>query len=213
MLGSRGVRIYDDNLDLFRTQVRAMLRVKPASALRIMLPMVGFPAEMQHFRQIIEEEKQKLGVKESVQIGMMVEIPAAALMAEQFAQHADFFSLGTNDLTQYALAIDRGHKVLSTQADGLSPAVLNLIGLTCSGAEKYNRPVAVCGAMAGDLQAVPLLIGLGVRELAVGAGAIAGVKALVRRLRLADCQEAASQALYLSSAKEVREFVRKTFNI
>lgn len=213
MLGSRGVRIYDDNLDLFRTQVRAMLRVKPTSALRIMLPMVGFPAEMQHFRQIIEGEKQKLGVKEKVQIGMMVEIPAAALMAEQFAQYADFFSLGTNDLTQYTLAIDRGHKVLSTQADGLSPAVLHLIGLTCSGAEKYNRPVAVCGAMAGDLQAVPLLIGLGVRELAVGAGAIAGVKALVRRLRLADCQEAASQALYLSSAKEVREFVRKTFNI
>ena len=213
MLGSRGVRIYDDNLELFRTQVRAMLQVKPASALRIMLPMVGFPAEMQHFRQIIEEEKQKLGVKEPVQIGMMVEVPAAALMAEQFAPHADFFSIGTNDLTQYTLAIDRGHKVLSTQADGLSPAVLHLIGLTCSGAQRYNRPVAVCGAMAGDLQAVPLLIGLGVRELAVGAGAIAQVKALVRQLTLADCQEAASQALSLSSAKEVREFIRKTFNI
>ena len=213
MLGQRGVRIYDENLDLFRAQVRAMLRVKPASSVRIMLPMVGFPEEMKHFRQIIEEEKKNLGVKEKVQIGMMVEIPAAALMAQQFGEYADFFSIGTNDLTQYTLAIDRGHKQLSTQADGLSPAVLRLIGQTCSGAEKKNRPVAVCGAMAGDLQAVALLIGLGVRELAVGAGAIAQVKALVRRLSVKDCQAAAAKALTLNSAKEVRNFIRATFNI
>lgn len=213
MIGMRGVRIYDDNLDLFREQVRAMLRVKPTTSLRIMLPMVGFTSEMEHFRQIIEEEKKKVGVKEKVKIGMMVEIPAAALMAEQFAPYADFFSIGTNDLTQYTLAIDRGHKVLNTQADGLSPAVLNLIGQTCKGAQKHNRPVAVCGAMAGDLQAVPLLVGLGVRELAVGAGAISQVKALVRRLRLTDCQAAADKALTLSNATQVREFVRKTFNI
>ena len=132
---------------------------------------------------------------------------------EQFAKEADFFSVGTNDLTQYTLAIDRGHKVLSTQADGLSPAVLHLIGQTCAGAQKYNRPVAVCGAMAGDLQAVPLLIGLGVRELAVGAGAVAQVKALVRSLKLADCTAAAQKALTLTDAAAVREFVRKTFNI
>lgn len=213
MIGMRGVRIYDDNLEVFRTQVRAMLQVKPAQALRIMLPMVGFVTEMKHFRQIIEEEKQKLGVKEKVQIGMMIEIPAAALMAEQFAKEADFFSVGTNDLTQYTLAIDRGHKVLSTQADGLSPAVLRLIGQTCEGAKKYNRPVAVCGAMAGDLQAVPLLIGLGVRELAVGAGAVAQVKALVRNLKLADCVAAAQESLTLTDAAAVREFVRKTFSI
>lgn len=212
MLGMRGVRLYDENETIFRTQVRAMLQVKPLTALRIMIPMIGATAEMHHMRQIIEEEKQKLGISAPVQIGMMVEIPAAALMAEQFAQEADFFSLGTNDLTQYALAIDRGHKMLSPQADGLSPAVLRLIDLTCQGAQKYNRHVAVCGALAGDLQAVPLLIGLGVRELAVGAGAIAQVKALVRRLSFADCQKAAKHALTLGGAAAVREFVRQTFH-
>lgn len=213
MLGLRGVRIYDDNIEIFRTQVRAMLSVQPVRALRIMLPMVGTVEQMRHFRQIIEEEKKKAGVKEPVMIGMMVEIPAAALMAEQFAPVADFFSIGTNDLTQYTLAIDRGHKVLSAQADGLSPAVLQLIAQTCKGAQTCGRPVAVCGAMAGDLQAVALLIGLGVRELAVGSGAIAQVKALVCRLNLAQCQQAAAQALRLEDAAQVREFVRKTFQI
>ena len=212
MLGMRGVRLYDENETIFRTQVRAMLQVKPLHALRIMIPMIGATGEMRRMHQIVEEEKQKLGLSAPVQVGMMVEIPAAALMAEQFAQVADFFSLGTNDLTQYTLAIDRGHKMLSPQADGLSPAVLHLIDLTCQGAQKFNRPVAVCGALAGDLQAVPLLIGLGVRELAVGAGAIAQVKALVRRLSFADCQKAAKHALTLGGAAEVREFVRQTFH-
>lgn len=212
MLGLRGVRLYEDNLHIFRTQVRAMLQVKPLSALRIMIPMVGATAEMRRMREIVDEEKQRLGITAPVQVGMMVEIPAAALMAEQFAQCADFFSLGTNDLTQYALAIDRGHQTLSPQADGLSPAVLHLIALTAKGAQKYNRHVAVCGALAGDLQAVPLLIGLGVQELAVGAGAIAQVKALVRRLTLKDCQAAAAHALTLDGASEVRDFVRNTFH-
>ena len=139
----------------------------------------------------------------------MIEVPSAALTSGQLARHADFFSIGTNDLTQYTLAIDRGHKELSAQADPLHPAVLKLISLTSQGAKKYNRPVAVCGAMAGDLAAVPFLIGLGVSELAVGVKNIAQVKALIRRVSHKKCEELAAQALELTSAQEVRALGRK----
>ena len=211
MLGVRGARLYGANRELFRTQIRAMLRVRPLSALRIMLPMITFPEEMYRLREIIETERKQLAPESRVRIGMMVETPAAALTTAQFAPAADFFSIGTNDLTQYTLAIDRGHKVLSPSADGLSPALLRLIALTAQGAREHHRPVAVCGALAGDTAAVPLLIGLGVTELAVGAGAVAQVKALVRRLNAAQCRQAAAHALTLADAHQVRDFVKQTF--
>lgn len=213
IVGLRGVRNYKAYRDLFLSQIRAMLRVRPAGAVRIMLPMIAFVDELLEYKQIIEEEKKTLGVTAPVEVGIMVEVPSAALMAEQFAKYADFFSLGTNDLTQYTLAIDRGHKTLCAQADHLNPAVLDLIALTCQGAAKYKRPAAVCGAMAGDLQAVPLLVGLGVTELAVGASALAQVKALVRTLDKKHCQQIASQARALDGAAQVRELVKKEFGV
>ncbi len=213
IVGLRGIRNYKDYRDIFLTQIRAMLRVQPAAAVRIMLPMVTFVEEVVEYKRLIAQEKEKLGISTPIEIGIMVEVPAAAVMAAQFAAQADFFSLGTNDLTQYALAIDRGHKTLCAQADHLNPAVLGLIALTCQGAQQYKRPVAVCGAMAGDIQAIPLLIGLGVTELAVGANAIAAIKAQVRTLDRAHCIKAARQACALNSAAQVRELVKKEFGV
>lgn len=213
IVGLRGVRNYTAYRQIFLSQIRAILRIQPAGAARIMLPMVTFADELKLYKQLIEEEKKSLGITAPVQTGIMVEVPAAALTARRLAEYADFFSLGTNDLTQYALAIDRGHRSLCARADHAHPAVLKLIDLTCQGAAPLRRPVAVCGAMAGDLQAVPLLIGLGVTELAVGAGAVAQVKALVRTLRRAQCQELARQALTLEDAAQVRALIRRELNI
>lgn len=213
IVGLRGVRNYERYRDLFRSQIRAMLRVTPTGCSRIMLPMVAFVDELLEYKHLIEEEKKNLGITAPVKVGVMVEVPSAALTAKQLAKHADFFSLGTNDLTQYTLAIDRGHKTLCAKADSLHPAVLDLIASTCEGARAYGRPVAVCGAMAGDLQAVPLLIGLGVTELAVGAGAVAQVKALVRKLDKAHCAEIANKARTFDNATQVRELVKKEFAV
>ncbi len=213
IVGLRGVRNYKTYRDIFLSQIRAMLRVHPAGTVRIMLPMVAFIDELKEYKEIIRQEKEKLGISAPVELGIMIEVPSAALMAEQFAKEADFFSLGTNDLTQYTLAIDRGHKTLCSRADHLNPAVLSLIASTCRGAQAHQRPVAVCGAMAGDLQAVPLLIGLGVTELAVGAASIAQIKALVRTLNKAHCAEVAQKACTLADAQQVRELVKKEFGV
>ncbi len=209
IVGIRGVRAFKQNETFFRTQLRALLRVKPLSRVRLMLPMISFVEELRDFKQVIQKEKQALGITDSVQVGIMIEVPAAALTSACLAQEADFFSIGTNDLTQYTLAIDRGHKQLSPLADPLHPGVLKLINYTTQGAQTVKKPVAVCGAVAGDPIAVPLLIGLGVTELAVGSGAVARIKALVRRLNAADCRRLAEEAMQLPGAAEVRARVEQ----
>ena len=212
IVGLRGVRNYTQYRDVFITQVRAMLQVTPVGDAHIMLPMISFVNEFLDYKQLIEQEKKNLGITGHVPVGMMVEVPSAALQAEQLAQHADFFSIGTNDLTQYTLAIDRGHKTLCAQADPLHPSVLRLISMTCQGAAKYKRPVAVCGAVAGDLLAVPILIGLGVTELAVSANLIAPIKALVRKMSFAHAKQVSHQALQCTDAQAVRALVKKEFS-
>jgi phosphocarrier protein FPr len=137
----------------------------------------------------------------------MIEIPAAAIMAEQFAREADFFSIGTNDLTQYTLAMDRGHPKLAPQVDGLNPSVLYLIAQAVKGAQQHGRWVGVCGGTASDPQAVPILIGLGVNELSVSVPAIPAIKAQIRTLSLADCQTLAQKALTMDTAADVRALV------
>jgi len=142
-------------------------------------------------------------------LGAMIETPAAALLADQLAARVDFLSIGTNDLAQYGLAMDRGHAELATRIDGLHPAVLRLIATATAGAGRHRCPVAVCGGLASDPEAVPLLIGLGVTELSVVPALIPRLKALVRGLTLAQCQALAQQALALGHAAEVRELVRR----
>jgi phosphocarrier protein FPr len=142
-----------------------------------------------------------------VPAGIMVEVPATAVMAAQFAREADFFSIGTNDLTQYTLAMDRGHPKLAPHVDGLNPAVLRLIAHTVKGAQPAGKPVGVCGGIASDPAAVPLLIGIGVNELSVSLPAIPTVKAQIRTLRLDACRELAERALAAESAEAVRALV------
>ena len=212
IVGVRGIRAFKNNEAFFRSQLRALLRLQQPGALRIMLPMVTLAEEVDFFKKILSQEQEALGLTSPVQLGIMVEVPSAALISQQMAARVDFLSIGTNDLTQYTLAIDRGHPELAPHSDHLHPAVLNLIALTCQGAAAYQKPVGVCGSMAGDLLAVPFLIGLGVRELAVGAGAIAEIKALVRTLDTQECKTLAQKALSMATAQQVRVLAQSIIN-
>jgi len=157
-------------------------------------------------KAMLEEERQKLNAP-SLEVGIMVEVPSAALMAEQLAKETDFFSVGTNDLTQYALAMDRGHPKLAPFVDGMHPAVLRLIDEAVKGAGRYGKWVGVCGGIGSDPQAVPILIGLGVKELSVSVSMLPTIKAQVRSLDLNRCQKLATQALGMETASEVRDLV------
>ncbi len=205
-LGERGIRVGINRPDMLRRQVRAILTAAKHCQLRIMLPMVSSLAEFRAVKTLVREEQAQQGVSD-VSIGIMVEVPSAALLADRFAREVDFFSIGTNDLTQYTLAIDRGHPRLAARADGLDPSVLQLIAMTAEAAHRHGKWVGVCGGLAGDEQAVPLLLGLGVDELSVSVPAIADIKAAIRRLSMKQCRELAHQSLSLESAAEVRLLV------
>jgi phosphoenolpyruvate-protein phosphotransferase len=205
-LGERGIRIGLDRPEILRTQLRALLRASEFGKLHIMFPMVSTMAELVDAKAILAEEADSLGIP-PMPCGIMVEIPAVAVMAEVFAEEADFFSIGTNDLTQYALAMDRGHPNLAPKVDDLNPGLLRLIALTVEGARKHNRFVGVCGGIAGDTQAVPILVGLGVNELSVSLPSIPTVKAQVRRLSYKDCQELAQRALKCRTGADVRKLL------
>ncbi len=205
-LGERGIRICLDRPEILRTQLRALLRASEHGNLRIMFPMISTMAELVDAKAILAEEADSLGIA-PMPCGIMVEIPAVAVMAEVFAEEADFFSIGTNDLTQYALAMDRGHPSLASKVDDLNPGLLRLIALTVEGARKHKRFVGVCGGIAGDAQAVPILVGLGVQELSVSLPSIPTIKAQVRRLSYKDCQELAQRALKCRTGADVRKLL------
>ncbi|MCO4099487.1 MAG: phosphoenolpyruvate--protein phosphotransferase [Gemmatimonas sp.] len=205
-LGERGVRLTLARPELFRTQVRAILRASASGKVAMMFPMIATLAEWRAAKALVEREREALGVA-PIPVGIMVEIPAAALIAEQFAREADFFSIGTNDLTQYTMAMDRTNPRLAPQVDALHPSVLRLIERTVAGARAHGRWVGVCGALAGDLHAVPILIGLGVDELSADIPLVPAVKARVRSLSLAECQETARLALEAGDGAEVRAIV------
>jgi multiphosphoryl transfer protein len=206
-LGERGIRVGLDRPEVLRTQVRAILRAADAGAkIHVMFPMIATIEDFRQAKGIFEEERAALGV-DPVPVGIMVEVPSVAVMAPQFAAEVDFFSVGTNDLTQYTLAMDRGHPRLAPQVDGLNPAVLGLIAQAVKAAHEAGRWVGVCGGMASDPQAVPVLIGLGVDELSVSVPAVPAVKAQVRSLSLAQCQELGARALTQDSAAAVRALV------
>ncbi|WP_353267186.1 phosphoenolpyruvate--protein phosphotransferase [Gemmatimonas sp.] len=205
-LGERGVRLTLARPELFRTQVRAILRASASGKVAMMFPMIATLAEWRAAKALVEREREALGVA-PIPVGIMVEVPAAALIAEQFAREADFFSIGTNDLTQYTMAMDRTNPRLAPQVDALHPSVLRLIERTVVGARAHARWVGVCGALAGDLHAVPILIGLGVDELSADIPLVPAVKARVRSLSLAECRETARLALEAGDGAEVRAIV------
>jgi phosphocarrier protein FPr/phosphocarrier protein len=209
-LGLRGVRVSLWRPHLLKTQIRAILRVRPLGQCKIMVPMIASLDELRAVRAVLDEAKREMGVSERIELGVMIETPAAAVTADLIAAEADFLSIGTNDLTQYVLAMDRGNPELAARIDALHPAVLRMIAQTCAGAAKHHRWVGVCGGAASDLSAVPILLGLGVTELSATAAVVPEVKALVRGLDLATCRALAEQVLDLTSPEAVRE-VAKAF--
>jgi phosphocarrier protein FPr/phosphocarrier protein len=206
-LGVRGIRASLWRPELLRDQLRAILRVEPRSACRIMLPMVTDRSEVESVRRILEELCQEIGCS-TPPLGVMIETPAAALLAESLATVADFLSIGTNDLAQYTLAMDRGQAELAGQLDALHPAVLQLIRATAAGGRAAGRSVGVCGGLASDPTAAPLLVGLGVDELSAVPSVIPEIKATLRAVRLDDCRALAERALAANSASAVRAVAR-----
>ncbi len=206
-LGERGIRLCLNHLELFREQLRAILRAAPYGNLQIMFPMVSDVSELRQAKAVIDELRQGLAAP-PIPIGIMIEVPAAALLADKLAPEVDFFSIGSNDLTQYTLAMDRGNASLAAKHDGLHPAVLRLIAQTIDAAHKHGKRVDICGELGSDVAAIPILVGLGVDELSVSVPAIPTVKAQVRTLTGASLQSLARQALDCSTASEVRELVR-----
>ena len=205
-LGVRGIRLTLQRPQIMEAQLRALLRSADNRPLRIMFPMVGSVDEWRAARDMTERLRLEIPVAD-LQLGIMIEVPSAALLAPVLAKEVDFFSVGTNDLTQYTLAIDRGHPTLSAQADGLHPAVLQLIDITVRAAHAHGKWVGVCGELAADPLAVPVLVGLGVDELSVSARSIPEVKARVREFSLSEAQGLAQKALAVGSPAEVRALV------
>ena len=202
-LGVRGIRLCLRREDIFRTQLRAIFRASAHGPLRIMYPMIATMEELREAKRITEEVRLEIGAA-PVEIGMMIEIPSAVMMAEDFGREVDFFSIGTNDLTQYALAMDRMHPEIAKMADGLHPAVLRLIRKTVEAADAAGIWVGACGGIAGDPLGADILAGLGVKELSVSIPAIAAVKAHLRSRSMAQTQDLAFKALACQQASEVR---------
>ncbi len=203
-LGLRGVRVSLARPEMLRDQLRAALSVTPQP--RLLLPMIASVAELVAVREQLDAVTADLGCQRPA-LGVMVETPAAAMTADLLAVHADFFAIGTNDLSQYVLAMDRGNPAVAGGIDALHPAVLRLIAQTCAGAAKHARPVGVCGSLASDFAATAILIGLGVGELSAVPALVPELKALVRRLDGGACGELARAALGVESAAAVRALV------
>ena len=211
-LGYRAIRLCLDREDIFRTQLRALLRASVYGKLCIMFPMIATVEEFKKAKAILLEEKEKLigeGVKvsETIEVGMMVEIPAAAVLSKQFAKYADFFSIGTNDLIQYSMAADRMSEKVSYLYQPLNPSILNLVKMTIDGAHAEGKWCGMCGEMAGDQTAVPVLLGLGLDEFSMSAVSILNARKIVRSLSYEKMQELANKALELSGPDEVKELI------
>ena len=201
-LGVRGVRVLLRRPQLLGAQLRAILRGAPGA--KIMAPMVASLAELRAVRAALDEARRDVAFEGRVDLGVMIETPAAAMIADQLAGEADFLSVGTNDLTQYTLAMDRGNPELAAEVDALHPAVLRLIAMAVEGGRKHALWTGVCGGLAGDLTAAPILIGLGVTELSMPGAAIAEVKSMIRTLAPGACRRLAEEALAQHSPQAVR---------
>jgi phosphotransferase system enzyme I (PtsI) len=215
-LGLRAVRLALSRPDVFLTQLRAMVRASAHGDLRIMVPMVASVQELREVRKLLGRAMQQVDEAGKdraphIPLGMMIEVPSAVIMADVFAREAEFFSLGTNDLIQYALAIDRTNRSLAPLATPFHPAIIRMIRQVSRAASAHNIPVAICGAMASDPLAAVLLVGLGLRELSMEAAAIPEIKEALRRVTVTECEKAAEAALARDTADAVEELVAGTF--
>jgi phosphotransferase system enzyme I (PtsI) len=204
-LGLRGIRYTLANPDVFRAQLRALMKASSVGRLAIMFPMVSSREEVEEARRLLAEAQAEVGG--AAEVGIMVEVPAAALMAARLAPHLAFFSVGTNDLVQYTLAVDRVNERVAPLYRPLHPAILRLLGATAEGARAHGRWAGVCGEMAGDPLAIPLLVGLGFDELSMTPGRLLAAKERVRDLEYTSCQALAQRALECETPEEVERLV------
>jgi len=217
-LGLRAVRLALRRPEVFLVQLRAMVRASAHGDVRIMVPMVASVDEMRAVREMLgkaiaDVDGAKQERAKDIPLGMMIEVPSAAVMADVFAREAAFFSLGTNDLVQYALAVDRTSRPLAELASAVHPSIIRLVRGVASAAKDANIPVAVCGAVASDLLAVPLLVGLGLRELSMEAAAIPEIKAALARVTVAQCEKIAGRALAAYTVTEVDEVLSEELGL
>ena len=211
-LGYRAIRLCLDDTDLFCTQLRALLRASAYGKLRIMFPMIATLNEFRSAKALLLEEKAKLvaegvTVSEEIEVGMMVEIPSAAVLADQFAKEVDFFSIGTNDLIQYTMAADRMNEKVSYLYQPYNPSILRLVKMVIDAAHKEGKWTGMCGEMAGDQTAIPLLLGLGLDEFSMSATSILPARSLISKLSKAEMADLAAEALNKSTVEEVIELV------
>ena len=204
-LGERGIRFTFAHSDVLRTQLRALLRASTAGRLAIMFPMISELDQVLQARALFDEVRAEVGG--TAEVGIMVEVPAAALIADRLAQHVDFFSCGTNDLVQYTLAVDRVNDRIAPLYHPLHPAVLRLLASTAQSADARGLWSGVCGEMAGDMSAIPILLGLGFTELSVTPARLPEAKERIRSLDYAACRELAARAIELSSSADVESLV------
>jgi len=205
-LGRRGIRLALDEPEILRVQLRAILRAAAEHpGIKVMFPMVSALEEYRAARAVLEEARRDVGGPDELEVGIMIEVPSAALAADRFAPEVDFFSLGTNDLAQYTMAAERGNEQVAALADGPVPALLRLIAGVTRAARAHRRWVGACGELAGEPAAAALLVGLGVRELSMAPARIPEVKQVVRGLTLDDAESAAATALDRDSAAQARE--------
>ena len=203
-LGVRGIRLGLERRDVLATQLRAILRVAAEHPLKVMLPMVATLDEIEAARATLEQARADTGIDAPLEFGIMVEVPAAALTAARLAEHVDFFSLGTNDLTQYTMAAERGDERLAPLLTGPQPAVLRLVKATVEAASAHGRWVGVCGELAGDPATAVLFAGLGVTELSMAPALVPEAKAALRGVELEQARAAAHAALEVDSAAAAR---------
>ena len=208
-LGYRAIRIFLDNISLFKVQLRAILRASAYGNLAIMIPMISSIEELRESKKVIQEVKDELRTKqipfnENIEIGIMIEIPSAALMAEELAKECDFFSIGTNDLIQYTIAVERGNEKVSSLYTHFHPAVIRLIKMTIDGAHKNNILCGMCGEAAGDPAFIPILIGLGLDEFSMNANKILQARKLIRKLNFQECKQIAQDILKLNYTEEIK---------
>ncbi|PAB49280.1 phosphoenolpyruvate--protein phosphotransferase [Lactobacillus johnsonii] len=215
-LGVRAIRLSMQYKDIFRTQLRALLRASAYGPLGIMFPMIGTLAELREAKQILAEEKDKLakeGVKigDDLQVGMMIEVPATAVLADQFAKEVDFFSIGTNDLIQYTMAADRGNDNVSYLYQPYNPSVLRLIKHTIDGAHENGIWCGMCGEAAGDDIMFPILLSMGLDEYSMSATSILRIRSLMKKINTEDIKELANKACFVSeTADENKKLVEET---
>lgn len=216
-LGYRAIRLCLEETDLFRTQLRALLRASAHGNLAIMFPMIATLEEFRAAKALLLEEEAKLK-EEGIEVGkyetgMMVEIPSTAVMAKQFAKEVDFFSVGTNDLIQYTMAADRMNEKVSYLYQPFNPAILNLLHNVITEAHKAGKWVGMCGEMAGEELAIPILLGLGLDEFSMSASSVLRARSLVKRLTKSETEAIVNEVLNMDTAEEVVNFLSEKFDI